>query len=55
MTATVSFIDLLFILDRFDGFVVCEEYADTLMVAWTEDQEIQEQRETEVCHKGKHN
>ncbi|KAK3772995.1 hypothetical protein RRG08_036329 [Elysia crispata] len=35
----------------FDGVVVCEEHADTLMVAWTEDQEIQEQRETEKREK----
>ncbi|GFO49290.1 DNA repair protein complementing xp-c cells homolog [Plakobranchus ocellatus] len=34
-----------------DGVVVCEEYADTLMAAWTEDQEIQEQRETEKREK----
>ncbi|RUS76983.1 hypothetical protein EGW08_015270 [Elysia chlorotica] len=35
----------------FDGVVVCEEHADTLMVAWTEDQEIQEQREIEKVEK----
>ncbi|CAG5116804.1 unnamed protein product, partial [Candidula unifasciata] len=31
----------------FDGFIVCEEFADTLMAAWLEDQEIQKQREQE--------
>ncbi|XP_059178790.1 DNA repair protein complementing XP-C cells homolog [Physella acuta] len=30
-----------------DGWVVCEEFADTLMTAWLEDQEIQQQREQE--------
>ncbi|GFR77071.1 DNA repair protein complementing XP-C cells-like protein [Elysia marginata] len=35
----------------FDGVIVCEEYADALMLAWTEDQEIQEQRETEKREK----
>lgn len=35
----------------FDGVIVCEEFADTLMEAWTEDQDIQEQRETEKREK----
>ncbi|CAL1536524.1 unnamed protein product, partial [Lymnaea stagnalis] len=34
-----------------DGWVVCEEHADTLMTAWLEDQEHQEQREKEKMEK----
>ncbi|KAK0062613.1 DNA repair protein complementing XP-C cells [Biomphalaria pfeifferi] len=34
-----------------DGWVVCEEYADTLMTAWLEDQEIRAQREQEALEK----
>ncbi|KAH9490965.1 hypothetical protein Btru_032358 [Bulinus truncatus] len=34
-----------------DGWIVCEEFADTLMAAWLEDQEIQKQREEEAIEK----
>ncbi|BFZ12856.1 hypothetical protein BsWGS_15896 [Bradybaena similaris] len=34
-----------------DGWIVCEEFADTLMTAWLEDQEIQKQREEEKKNK----
>lgn len=31
----------------FDGFVVCEEFADLVTDAWREDQEAQEQKQEE--------
>ena len=31
-----------------EGFIVCEEFKDTLLAAWDEEQEINEQREREV-------
>ena len=31
-----------------DGWIVCEEFEDTLMAAWEEDQLIQAQKEAEV-------
>ncbi|XP_005109611.1 DNA repair protein complementing XP-C cells homolog [Aplysia californica] len=34
-----------------DGWIVCEEFADTLLAAWEEDQEIQKQRELEKLEK----
>ena len=31
-----------------DGWIVCEEHKDILLAAWDEEQEIIQQRETEV-------
>jgi len=33
---------------RFDGFVVCEEHRDSLVLAWEEEQAILLQKEHEV-------
>lgn len=32
-----------------DGYVVCEEFEEILQAAWVEEQEIQKQKEKEVC------
>lgn len=32
-----------------DGYVVCEEFEEILRAAWVEEQEIQKQKEKEVC------
>lgn len=34
---------------RTDGYVVCEEHEEIIRAAWVEEQELQRQREKEVC------
>ena len=34
---------------RTDGYIVCEEDEEVLRAAWVEEQEIQKQKEKEVC------
>lgn len=34
---------------RTDGYIVCEEDEEILRAAWVEEQEIQKQKEKEVC------
>lgn len=32
-----------------DGYIVCEEFEEILRAAWVEEQELQKQKEKEVC------
>lgn len=32
-----------------DGYIVCEEFEEVLRAAWVEEQELQKQKEKEVC------
>lgn len=32
-----------------DGYIVCEEFEEVLRAAWLEEQQLQKQREKEVC------
>lgn len=34
---------------RTDGYIVCEEHEEILRAAWVEEQELQKQKEQEVC------
>lgn len=34
---------------RTDGYIVCEEFEEILRAAWVEEQELQKQKEKEVC------
>lgn len=32
-----------------DGYIVCEEFEEILRAAWLEEQQLQKQKEKEVC------
>lgn len=40
---------VLFVCCSTDGYIVCEEHEEILRAAWAEEQELQKQKEKEVC------
>lgn len=39
----------MFVCCSTDGYIVCEEHEEILRAAWVEEQELQKQKEKEVC------